>query len=1592
MKNRSTILSAALTIALLLVFSLTTFSQKSTGVKKVTDYTSIAKVTSYTNGVNITYTNPYSNSSQTSFAGAFDGTLNSQSKKFFCIDLSHNLALNEDYWDEGTTPSEITYILNNYYPYKTGYAGALSDNNKEAASVQVAIWHFSDGVDPNTITDATVKNRAIQIIADANANHNNIYPLQSLLILPASSSYVQGSTIIFNVFALDLNGNPLSNKNVTLTTTLGTLSLTSGTTDANGKLGPISLTYSGVGTATVSAQAVVEIPQGTRYVHKTNPNGKQKLVLATPVTDTKKVDVEYTWYVPQSNECDTKGYTTYTQGGWGSPSNSVPGKTRDLYFNSVFPSGLVIGSTYKLTLTNSTAVKNFLPQGGTAAAFTQNYTNVTSTSAGVLAGQLVALKLNVAYDAAGYLGSNSVDLGNLIIASGPFIGKTVNQFLTLAEQAIGGGSLNGYTFSQFNDAATAINENFDNGTIDKGFLICEAPTASIGNKVWEDLDKDGIQDNNEPGIQGVTVILFDCNNNQIAQTTTNANGEYFFSNLAPGSYYVKFVTPAGMVATLKDQGSDDEKDSDADVTTGKTVCTDLLPGENDLSWDAGFYKECKNKIGDYVWHDKNVNGIQDAGEPGIAGVKVELLQGSSIIATTTTDAIGKYEFNNLANGTYLVRVAASNYASGGVLYSTAQTKWYATKKNQGTDDTKDSDANKNESVTVTLNCNDNITIDFGFYKTCVKITKTADKQTAQPGDVINYTLTTENCGDVELHGGVDIVDAMLGINVNVVLNPGQTHVINKAYTVKDTDCGNLINNASATGHPVDGSANVVDNASFTVIINCEQKADLKVEKTVDNQNPNCNEFVNFTVKVTNLGPNTATNVILNDLLPAGLLFDSYTATKGSYNNVTGVWTVGNMNSGTFETITIKVKVDCASMTSTSFDLGQAKDFNLFVLNDLTQPSSDTEGKVAVGHNANLSAYSIGDKLPANSGDVLIVGNDLTYTSGQVFNGNVVYGNTTNLPIYAVTISGGTLRKDNPIDFAAAANYLQTLSTTLGGYTVNGTTTFQWGGLTLTGNDPFLNVFAVNGSDLSSANSVTINVPNGSVVLVNINGANVSWTGGLVVNGTAINNVLYNFYQATSLTISGIDVRGSILAPFANLNFPAGVVTGQVIVKNMSGSGQFNLSPFQGNIPVDKKTTNIATVTSSTTDPNTNNNSSSVTITVGSTSTGGNNNGSGSGSGSWTNVCSFGQGEIIYTIFADGSTLYAGTYGGKVYKSTNAGQTWMLISNGLNVNLIWAFTQHNNKIYAATENGVYMYNGSYWTSVGLNGKDVHTLNSKNGILYAGTWGYGVYTSSDNGATWNEFNNGLSAFLTVQALTSYNTTIFAGTIGGGLYKSVNGSDWTKALCGSQLIWSLASKSGYIFAGTYGDGIYRSTDGGLNFTKLASSPVAFVYSIAIDGTGKVYVSSVANGVFVSSDNGDTWTAVGLSGSNVSSLVVSPNSGDVYAGTKDGVMYKISGNQNTTDVDDINGLPTEFSLSQNYPNPFNPSTTIEFAVKEAGNYSLKVYDMLGQEVATLINNNFNAGTYKVNFDASKLSSGIYIYRLIGNNVNLTKKMILTK
>ncbi|NKE46382.1 isopeptide-forming domain-containing fimbrial protein [Roseomonas frigidaquae] len=203
--------------------------------------------------------------------------------------------------------------------------------------------------------------------------------------------------------------------------------------------------------------------------------------------------------------------------------------------------------------------------------------------------------------------------------------------------------------------------------------------VEIGDRVWRDLNANGVQDQGEPGARGITVRLLDAGGAVIATTTTAINGTYAFKDLLPGTYSVQFVPLGGSVFTAKDQGAD-AKDSDADLVTGKTQQVTLTSGQVNKTLDAGLLFAAS--IGDRVWADRDGDGQQDAEEPGIGGVTVRLLStGGTVLATTTTDASGFYLFDGLRPGDYVVRF---NTPSG----------HSATLQNVG-DDAADSDAAAN---------------------------------------------------------------------------------------------------------------------------------------------------------------------------------------------------------------------------------------------------------------------------------------------------------------------------------------------------------------------------------------------------------------------------------------------------------------------------------------------------------------------------------------------------------------------------------------------------------------------------------------------------------------------------------------------------------------------------------------------------------------------------------------------------------------------------------------------------------------------------------------------------------------------------------
>jgi len=163
----------------------------------------------------------------------------------------------------------------------------------------------------------------------------------------------------------------------------------------------------------------------------------------------------------------------------------------------------------------------------------------------------------------------------------------------------------------------------DDDHIDAGLM----ELASLGNYVWHDEDGDGIQDTDEDGLENIVVRLYDGDGNLVSVTSTDSDGFYLFDKLYPGDYYVEFGPPSQYpLTTDPNQGGDSDFDSDIDGSNGPntTQITNLSPGENDMSWDAGFYK-CV-PIGELVWYDVDMDNIWDDNENGINGLEVTLFR------------------------------------------------------------------------------------------------------------------------------------------------------------------------------------------------------------------------------------------------------------------------------------------------------------------------------------------------------------------------------------------------------------------------------------------------------------------------------------------------------------------------------------------------------------------------------------------------------------------------------------------------------------------------------------------------------------------------------------------------------------------------------------------------------------------------------------------------------------------------------------------------------------------------------------------------------------------------------------------------------
>ncbi|MDQ7910998.1 SdrD B-like domain-containing protein [Phytohabitans sp. ZYX-F-186] len=435
-------------------------------------------------------------------------------------------------------------------------------------------------------------------------------------------------------------------------------------------------------------------------------------------------------------------------------------------------------------------------------------------------------------------------------------------------------------------------------TFDAGYMAPEpSPTVNIGDYVWVDTNKNGIQDPGEPPLQGVTVTL-KYEDGTTKTVTTDDRGIYRFEGVKPETpvqvcFDPSTVTnpPAGVkLADLKPTGvnsdGDDTRDSDIDQG-GCVALTTPAPGQDDLTVDAGYVTPTLVTIGDQTWLDQDGDGVQDPNEPALQGVTVTLKDADGkTVGETSTDENGNYVFENLpADTTFEVCFDASNAANlpEGVTADMLQ----PTRSNVG-DNTKDSDIMANGCVEVTTpESGEDPTIDAGFdTKPAPHAELKLDKQKGEPedvngngrtdaGDRVSYTYLVTNTGDVEL-SEIEVADDKIGPVTcpATALAPGESVTCEAGpYTItpEDAAAGEVKNTAVATGTTPDGEP--VESNEDTETVPVEKPVSIGDKAWIDEdgdgiQDPNEPPLQGVTVTIKN---------------PDGTVVDtSTTDSKGEY--------------------------------------------------------------------------------------------------------------------------------------------------------------------------------------------------------------------------------------------------------------------------------------------------------------------------------------------------------------------------------------------------------------------------------------------------------------------------------------------------------------------------------------------------------------------------------------------------------------------------------------------------------------------------------------------------------------------------------------
>jgi photosystem II stability/assembly factor-like uncharacterized protein len=374
------------------------------------------------------------------------------------------------------------------------------------------------------------------------------------------------------------------------------------------------------------------------------------------------------------------------------------------------------------------------------------------------------------------------------------------------------------------------------------------------------------------------------------------------------------------------------------------------------------------------------------------------------------------------------------------------------------------------------------------------------------------------------------------------------------------------------------------------------------------------------------------------------------------------------------------------------------------------------------------------------------------------------------------------------------------------------------------------------------------------------------------------------------------------------------------------------------------------------------------------------------------------------IIPEDNNIYTAEWG--INRSTDLGQSWQTINNGIDFLDITSLTENSlGYLFASAQRvgtfdpaGIYRSSnqGESWESVFSSNATMSLASGPNGeVVVVGTGLSNlIQISTDDGLTWTDISYGTGGAYLV-AINSVGD-IFITRNGGVQRKLANDTVWTTCTGSSGTFVLFIASNGYIY-----NDYTKSTDNGN--TWISNNNPTFISSFTENSLGHLFIGTYnsGQGVYRSTDYAETWEQIntGLPIMDIRSVGVDDQD-YLYAGSWGMSIFKTT--FSTTDVEDIKYEPSTFYLEQNYPNPFNPSTKIKYSIPQSSNVTIRVFDILGKEIETLVNEEKPAGTYEVEFNSSTISgsisakggyaSGVYFYQLKAGSFVETKKMILMK